>query len=150
MGMGTQLQPLVVMDSKVVNQSRGMVKLVGSRRHLVMVKQDPLQVMVNTPLHNLDTLNKQLQTALVMHIKGRQIQLMVAVQEWPMVLHLFRLVILSLPRFSLVMTRQFLNLVVMQPHNHRCSHKQVMVSMIVVRCMQVTVDRLVLFFSLSK
>lgn len=140
MGMVILLQLLVVMVSRFL----GMVRLVDSRWHLVMLRPDRLVVMVSTLPHNLDTVNKQLQTQ-VMVTKEVWIRVMVVVKGWGMVQrHLFSQLIPNqhqlrfrlrlLFRFSLGMIKQVGDT---QLHSHRLSrsHKQVvMVSMIAVRC----------------
>lgn len=107
MGIVTLVQPLVVMVSKVVNPCLRMFRPVDSSRHLVMLRLDPPPVMAN--IHNLDTMNKQLQMVQVMVTKVHRIQLMVHL--------LFNLPILNLLRFRLqfspVMTNLSLKLVVM-------------------------------------
>lgn len=138
MGMVILLQLLVVMVSRFL----GMVRPVDSRWHLVMLRLDRLVVMVSTLPHNLDTVNKQLQTQ-VMVTKEVWIRVMVVVKGWGMVQrHLFSQLIPNQHqhqhqlrfRFSLGMIKQVGDT---QLHSHRLSrsHKQVvMVSMIAVRC----------------
>lgn len=107
MGMVIHLQLLAVMVSRFL----GMVRPVDSRRHLVMLR---LVVMVSTLPHNLDMVNKQLQTQ-VMVTKEAWIRVMVVVKGWGMVQrHLFSQLIPNQHqhqlrfRFSLGMISRFL------------------------------------------
>lgn len=149
MGIVTQLRLLVVMVNKVANQFLGTVKLAVNKRDLVMHRWDPHPVTVSTRLHNLDTLNnKRLQLVVVTVTKVGQIRLMAPVEQCLMVdRRLSSLLILNqlLSQFQLkpVMTNRLLKQVVMGLRfSHRCNRNryQVMVNMIVIRCMLHTVD----------